>query len=389
MDSIFQNLLINQTKQPNLDLNYGTSPRTQYFQQAAANQLQDYAPALSTLSEYNDNNLNHLNNLLKMNLSDNFQLQNEQAFNKARQLDDEFRQRDFNDRLKMLNIQRNYAKQDRDAARKEQEEEDLARRRAAVDRILYQKQKEQQNNLPFLGRNFAGVNPNQHRIDELTDQYNNLSDLSNITNDLDYTDKYNLDLQLEKALDQNDSTANQILKNIRTLASDTTTQDFYRKHGGDSYYTGQKLSQPIQIYNDNNRTTQNVLAAMENNPLQDYYLAKNFRDGDIFNTGKISPQQKENLKSVADFMDNGGYMFLDNGYNDLPEEVADSLSSVGININNYVPIVTMDGDIKLVDKETNMIYDPIVDDLGFHLETVSSPNKLGMFDALFNYFVGK
>ena len=133
MDSIFQNLLINQTKQPNLDLNYGTSPRTQYFQQAAANQLQDYAPALSILSEYNDNNLNHLNNLLKMNLSDNFQLQNEQAFNKARQLDDEFRQRDFNDKIKLINIQRNYNKQDREAVRKEQEDEEYIQSLIEVD----------------------------------------------------------------------------------------------------------------------------------------------------------------------------------------------------------------------------------------------------------------
>lgn len=388
MDSIFQNLLINQTKQPNLDLNYSTSPRTQYFQQAAARQLQDYAPALSTLSEYNDNNLNQLNNLLNLNLNDNFLSKNEEIFGRAKQLDDEFRQRDFNDKLKMLNIQRNYAKQDREAARKEQEEEDLARRRAAVDRILYQKQKEQQNNLPFLGRNFAGVNPNQRRIDELTEQYNNMFDLSDIANNLDYTDKYNLDLQLEKALDQNDYAANQILKDIRKLASDTTTQDFYRNVGGESYFTGQKQPQPIKTYSGN-KSAQNVLAAMENNPLQNYYLTQNFRNGGIFSSDRITPQQTENLKSVANFMDTGGYMFLDGSYNDLPETVVDSLSSVGININNYEPIVTMDGDLKLVDKNTNIIYDPIINDTGLHMEAVNSPEDIGLFDTMFGYLVGK
>ena len=388
MDSIFQNLLLNQTKQPNLDLNYGTSPRTQYFQQAAAKQLQDYAPALSTLSEYNDNNLNQLNNLLNLNLNDNFLSKSEEIFGRAKQLDDEFRQRDFNDRLKMLNIQRNYAKQDREAARKEQEAEDLARRKAAVDRILYQKQKEQQDNLPFLGRNFAGVNPNQKRIDDLVEQYNNMSDLSGIANDLDYNDKYNLDLQLEKALDQNDYAANQILKDIRKLASDTTTQDFYRNVGGNSYFTGQEQTQPIKTYTGN-KSAQNVLAAMENNPLQNYYLAKNFKNGDIFDTGRMSPQQTENLKSVANFMDTGGYMFLDGSYNDLPETVVDSLSSAGINVNNYEPIVTMDGDLKLVDKNTNIIYDPIIDDTGLHMEAVSSPENIGLFDTLFGYLVGK
>lgn len=388
MDSIFQNLLINQTKQPNLDLNYGTSPRTQYFQQAAAKQLQDYAPALSTLSEYNDNNLNQMNNLLNLNLNDNFLSKSEEIFGRAKQLDDEFRQRDFNDRLKMLNIQRNYAKQDREAARKEQEAEDLARRKAAVDRILYRKQKEQQDNLPFLGRNFAGVNPNQKRIDDLVEQYSNMSDLSNIANDLDYTDKYNLDLQLEKALDQNDYAANQILKDIRKLASDTTTQDFYRNVGGESYFTGQKQSQPIKTYTGN-KSAQNVLSAMENNPLQNYYLSQNYQNGNIFNSDRITPQQTENLKSVANFMDTGGYMFLDGSYNDLPETVVDSLSSAGINVNNYEPIVTMDGDLKLVDKNTNIIYDPIIDDTGLHMEAVSSPEDIGLFDTMFGYLVGK
>ena len=388
MDSIFQNLLLNQTKQPNLDLNYGTSPRTQYFQQAAAKQLQDYAPALSTLSEYNDNNLNQLNNLLNLNLNDNFLSKSEEIFGRAKQLDDEFRQRDFNDRLKMLNIQRNYAKQDREAARKEQEAEDLARRKAAVDRILYQKQKEQQNNLPFLGRNFAGVNPNQKRLDDLVEQYSNMSDLSSIADNLDYTDKYNLDLQLEKALDQNDYAANQILKDIRKLASDTTTQDFYRNVGGDSYFTGQKQSQPIKTYTGN-KSAQNVLSAMENNPLQNYYLAQNYQNGNIFNADRITPQQTENLKSVANFMDTGGYMFLDGSYNDLPETVVDSLSSAGINVNNYEPIVTMDGDLKLVDKNTNIIYDPIIDDTGLHMEAVSSPEDVGLFDTMFGYLVGK
>lgn len=388
MDSIFQNLLLNQTKQPNLDLNYGTSPRTQYFQQAAAKQLQDYAPALSTLSEYNDNNLNQLNNLLNLNLNDNFLSKSEEIFGRAKQLDDEFRQRDFNDRLKMLNIQRSYAKQDREAARKEQKAEDLARRKAAVDRILYQKQKEQQNNLPFLGRNFAGVNPNQKRIDELTEQYSNMSDLSGIADNLDYTDKYNLDLQLEKALDQNDYAANQILKDIRKLASDTTTQDYYRNVGGESYFTGQKQSQPIKTYSGN-RSAQNVLSAMQNNPLQNYYLSQNYQNGNIFNSDRITPQQTENLKSVANFMDTGGYMFLDGSYNDLPETVVDSLSSVGINVNNYEPIVTMDGDLKLVDKNTNIIYDPIIDDTGLHMEAVSSPEDIGLFDTMFGYLVGK
>ena len=388
MDSIFQNLLLNQTKQPNLDLNYGTSPRTQYFQQAAAKQLQDYAPALSTLSEYNDNNLNQLNNLLNLNLNDNFLSKSEEIFGKAKQLDDEFRQRDFNDKLKMLNIQRSYAKQDREAARKEQEAEDLARRKAAVDRILYQKQKEQQNNLPFLGRNFAGVNPNQQRLDDLVEQYSNMSDLSGIADNLDYTDKYNLDLQLEKALDQNDYAANQILKDIRKLVSDTTTQDFYRNVGGDSYFTGQKQTQPIQTYTGN-KSAQNVLSAMENNPLQNYYLTQNFRDGNIFNSDRITPQQTENLKSVANFMDTGGYMFLDGSYSDLPETVVDSLSSAGINVNNYEPIVTMDGDLKLVDKNTNIIYDPTIDDTGLHMEAVSSPEDIGLFDTMFGYLVGK
>lgn len=388
MDSIFQSLLLNQTKQPNLDLNYGTSPRTQYFQQAAAKQLQDYAPALSTLSEYNDNNLNQLNNLLNLNLNDNFLSKSEEIFGRAKQLDDEFRQRDFNDRLKMLNIQRNYAKQDREAARKEQEAEDLARRKAAVDRILYQKQKEQQDNLPFLGRNFAGVNPNQKRIDELTEQYNNMSDLSGIADNLDYSDKYNLDLQLEKALDQNDYAANQILKDIRKLANDTTTQDYYRNVGGESYFTGQKQSQPIKTYTGN-RSAQNVLSAMQNNPLQNYYLSQNYQNGNIFNSDRITPQQTENLKSVANFMDTGGYMFLDGSYNDLPETVVDSLSSAGINVNNYEPIVTMDGDLKLVDKNTNIIYDPIIDDTGLHMEAVSSPENIGLFDTMFGYLVGK
>lgn len=388
MDSIFQNLLLNQTKQPNLDLNYGTSPRTQYFQQAAAKQLQDYAPALSTLSEYNDNNLNQLNNLLNLNLNDNFLSKSEEVFGRAKQLDDEFRQRDFNDRLKMLNIQRNYAKQDREAARKEQEAEDLARRKAAVDRILYQKQKEQQNNLPFLGRNFAGVNPNQKRLDDLVEQYNNMSDLSGIADNLDYTDKYNLDLQLEKALDQNDYAANQILKDIRKLASDTTTQDFYRNVGGDSYFTGQKQTQPIKTYTGN-KSAQNVLSAMENNPLQNYYLAQNYQNGNIFNSDRITPQQTENLKSVANFMDTGGYMFLEGSYNDLPETVVEGLSSAGINVNNYEPIVTMDGDLKLVDKNTNIIYDPVIDDTGLHMEAVSSPEDVGLFDTMFGYLVGK
>lgn len=388
MDSIFQSLLLNQTKQPNLDLNYGTSPRTQYFQQAAAKQLQDYAPALSTLSEYNDNNLNQLNNLLNLNLNDNFLSKSEEVFGRAKQLDDEFRQRDFNDKLKMLNIQRSYAKQDREAARKEQEAEELARRKAAVDRILYQKQKEQQNNLPFLGRNFAGVNPNQKRIDELTEQYSNMSDLSGIADNLDYTDKYNLDLQLEKALDQNDYVANQILKDIRKLASDTTTQDFYRNVGGESYFTGQKQTQPIQTYTGN-KSAQNVLSAMQNNPLQNYYLSQNYQNGNIFNSDRITPQQTENLKSVANFMDTGGYMFLDGSYNDLPETVVDSLSSAGINVNNYEPIVTMDGDLKLVDKNTNIIYDPIIDDTGLHMEAVNSPEDIGLFDTMFGYLVGK
>lgn len=388
MDSIFQNLLLNQTKQPNLDLNYGTSPRTQYFQQAAAEQLQDYAPALSTLSEYNDNNLNQLNNLLNLNLNDNFLSKSEEVFGRAKQLDDEFRQRDFNDKLKMLNIQRSYVKQDREAARKEQEAEELARRKAAVDRILYQKQKEQQDNLPFLGRNFAGVNPNQKRLDDLVEQYSNMSDLSGIADNLDYTDKYNLDLQLEKALDQNDYAANQILKDIRKLASDTTTQDFYRNVGGDSYFTGQKQTQPIKIYSGN-KSAQNVLSAMENNPLQNYYLTQNFRNGSLFSSDRITPQQTENLKSVANFMDTGGYMFLDGSYGDLPETVVDSLSSAGVNVNNYEPIVTMDGDLKLVDKNTNIIYDPIIDDTGLHMEAVNSPEDIGLFDTMFGYLVGK
>lgn len=388
MDSIFQNLLLSQTKQPNLDLEYNTSPRTQYFQQFAAKQLQDYAPALSTLSEYNDNNLNQLNNLLKLNLNDNFLAQSQQVLGKAKDLDNEFKQKAFNDALKLANIKRNWAKQDADEARKLQEENDVARRRAAVDRILYQKSKEQQNSLPYIGRNFAGVNPNQSRINDLMDQYTNTTDLSNISDNLDYTDKYNLDIQLQKALDENDLNNQNILNEIKTLANDRTARDFYRNVGGESYYTGQNLTQPIQL-NKGNKSAQNVLAAMDSNPLQEYYLNKNFRSGNLFNTTTFSPQQKENLKSVADFMDEGDYNFLNNGYDDLPSSVAEGLTSMGININDFVPIVTVDGDLKLIDKETNTIYDIVNDNNGYHLEVLSEPNKLGVFDTMFNYLVGK
>lgn len=388
MDSIFQNLLLSQTKQPDLDLEYNTSPRTQYFQQAAAKQLQDYAPALSTLSEYNDNNLNQLNNLLKLNLNDNFLAQSQQVLGKAKDLDDELKQKAFNDALKLANIKRNWAKQDAKDARKLQEDDDMARRRAAVERILYQKSKEQQNNLPYLGRNFAGVNPNQSRVDDLVDQYTDATDLSNIGDNLDYTDKYNLDIQLEKALDENDANKQNLLNEIKTLANDRTTPNYYRNVGGESYFTGQNLPQPIKL-NRENESAQNVLAAMNSNPLQNYYLDKNFRSGNLFNTTTFSPQQKENLKSVADFMDEGGYNFLNNGYDDLPSSVSEGLTSMGVNINNFVPIVTVDGDLKLIDKETNTIYDPVIDDDGFHMEVLSEPNKLGMFDTMFNYLVGK
>lgn len=388
MDSIFQNLLLSQTKQPNLDLEYNTSPRTQYFQQSAANQLQDYAPALSTLSEYNDNNLNQLNNLLKLNLNDNFLAQSEQVLGKAKDLDNEFKQKAFNDALKLANIKRNWAKQDADEARRLQEEDEIARRKAAVERILYQKSKEQQNNLPYIGRNFAGVNPNQTRIDDLVNQYNDTTNLSNIGDNLDYTDKYNLDIQLEKALDKNDLNNQSLLNEIKSLVNDRTVPDYYRKVGGESYFTGQNLTQPIKI-NKGNESTQNVLAAMDNNPLQEYYLNKNFRSGNLFNTTTFSPQQKENLRSVADFMDEGGYNFLNNGYDDLPSAVSEGLTSMGININDFVPIVTVDGDLKLIDKETNTIYDPVIDNSGIHLEVLSEPNKLGMFDTMINYLIGK
>lgn len=388
MDSIYQNLLINQTKQPNLDLNYGTSPRTQYYQQAAAKQLQDYAPALSVMSEYNDNNLNHLNNLLKMNLNDNFLIQNEQLLGKTRKLDDELKQRDFNNSLKLANIKRNWAKQDLKNARKRQEDDDLARRKAAVERILYEKSKEQTNNMPYVGRNFAGVQPNQKRINELSNQYMNTLDLSQIGNDLDYSDKYNLDIQLEKALNNNDITQQSLLKELNDIMSDTSAQDFYRKTGGDSYYTGQKITQPLQAAKTD-KSVQNVLSSMDNNPLQNYYLSKNFQEGNLFNNDRMSPQQVENLKSVANYMDTNGYMFLNNGYNDLPEAVINNLSSFGLDVNNFEPIVTIEGDLKLVDKNTNIIYEPVIDDNGFHLETVNTPENLGMFSTMFNYLVGK
>ncbi len=388
MDSIYQNLLLSQTKQPDLDLEYNTSPRTQYFQQAAAKQLQDYAPALSTLSEYNDNNLNQLNNLLKLNLNDNFLAQSEQILGKAKGLDDEFRQKAFNDALKLANIKRSWAKQDAKEARQQQEDDDLARRKAAAERYLYYKSKEQEDNLPYVGRNFAGVNPNQSRIDNLMDQYTDATDLSSIGDNLDYTDKYNLDIQLAKALDENDTNKQNLLNEIRTLVNDRTTPDYYRKVGGESYFTGQNLKQPIKL-NRENESAQNVLAAMDSNPLQDYYLNKNFRSGNLFNTTTFSPQQKENLKSVADFMDEGGYNFLNNGYNDLPSSVSELLVSMGVPVNNFVPIATVDGDIKFVDKETNAIYDIVNDNNGFHLEVLNEPNKLGMIDTMINYLIGK
>lgn len=387
MDSIYQNLLINQTKQPNLNLNYGMSPRTQYYQQASAKQLQDYAPALSVMSEYNDNNLNHLNNLLKMNLNDKFLAQNEQLLSKTRALDDELRQRDFNDSLKLANIKRNWAKQDLENARKQQEADDLERRKAAVDRYLYEKSKEQTNNMPYIGRNFAGVQPNQKRINELTDEYNSLSNLFDISNNLDYSDKYNLDIQLEKALDENNANKQSVINELNSIMNDTSAQDFYRKTGGESYYTGQKIPQYEPAKTD--KSVQNVLASMENNPLQEHYLKKNFQSGNLFNNDRMSPQQVENLKSVANFMDANGYMFLNNSYGDLPETVANNLSSLGLDVNNFEPIVTMEGDLKLVDKDTNIIYEPVVDDNGLHLETVSTPENLDMFGTMFNYLVGK
>lgn len=386
MDSIYQNLLINQTKQPNLNLNYGMSPRTQYYQQASAKQLQDYAPALSVMSEYNDNNLNQLNNLLHLNLNDKFLSQNEQLLSKTRALDDELRQRDFNDSLKLANIRRNWAKQDLENARKQQEADDLERRKAAVDRYLYELSKEQSNDMPYIGRNFAGVQPNQKRINELTNEYNSLSNLFDISNNLDYSDKYNLDIQLEKALNENNANKQSVINELNSIMNDTSAQDFYRKTGGESYYTGQKIPQyePAKI----DKSVQNVLASMENNPLQEYYLKKNFQSGNLFNSGRISPQQTENLKSVANFMDAGKYMFLNNGFDDLPSSVSEGLTSMGININDFVPIITMNGDLKLINKDTNIIYD-LVDNNGLDLQIVNKPDELSFLKSMFNYIVGK